>query len=93
MTDAIRQALKSLEEADRASSNDLRKASASVDAEHNSASTQPAAFMPAGSGGAASGSMKAGSGGFSGGGFHRTDRIGSAQSRELLGARLDDVPQ
>lgn len=69
LTDAIRQALKSLEEADRASSNDLRKASASVDAEHNSASTQPAAFMPASSGGAASGSMKAGSGGFSGGGF------------------------
>lgn len=67
LTDAIRQALKSLEEADRASSNDLRKASASVDAEHNSASTQPAAFMPASSGGAASGSMKAGSGGFGGG--------------------------
>ncbi|ORA63989.1 hypothetical protein [Mycobacteroides franklinii] len=68
LTDAIRQALKSLEEADRASSNDLRKASASVDAEHNSASTQPAAFMPASSGGgAAAASMKAGSGGFSGG--------------------------
>jgi len=68
LTDAIRQALKSLEEADRASSNDLRKASESVDAEHNSASTQPAAFMPASSGGgAAAASMKAGSGGFSGG--------------------------
>ncbi|TEA02163.1 hypothetical protein [Mycobacteroides salmoniphilum] len=67
LTDAIRQALRSLEEADRASSNDLRKASETVDAEHNTASTRPAAFMPASSGGAASGSMRAGSGGFGGG--------------------------
>ncbi|OHU62685.1 hypothetical protein [Mycobacteroides chelonae] len=73
LTDAIRQALKSLEEADRASSNDLRKASETVDAEHKAASTQPAAFVPASSGGAASGSMRAGSSGFGsgsgGGGF------------------------
>ncbi|MEC4838316.1 hypothetical protein R2360_01065 [Mycobacteroides chelonae] len=67
LTDAIRQALKSLEEADRASSNDLRKASETVDAEHKAASTQPAAFVPASSGGAASGSMRAGSSGFGGG--------------------------
>ncbi|ANA96613.1 Uncharacterised protein [Mycolicibacterium phlei] len=68
LTDAIRQALKSLEEADRASSNDLRKASETVDAEHKVASTAPAAFVPASSGGAASGSMRAGSSGFGGGG-------------------------
>lgn len=67
LTDAIRQALKSLEEADRASSNDLRKASETVDAEHKAASTAPAAFVPASSGGAASGSMRAGSSGFGGG--------------------------
>ncbi|MBA0047639.1 hypothetical protein [Mycobacterium sp. NPDC050853] len=69
LTDAIRQALKSLEEADRTSSNDLRKASANVDEEHQAANTQPAAFVPSSAGaGAASGAMNGGFGGGSGGG-------------------------
>ncbi|MUM19678.1 hypothetical protein FZI91_21600 [Mycobacterium sp. CBMA271] len=69
LTDSIRQALKALEEADRTSSNDLRKASENVDQEHNSASTQPAAFVPASAGGgAASGAMNGGFGGGQGGG-------------------------
>lgn len=69
LTDAIRQALKALEEADRTSSNDLREASANVDEEHHAANTQPAAFMPASAGGgAASGAMNGGFGGGSGSG-------------------------
>lgn len=69
LANEISQAMKAVEASDHTASNDLRKAAAILDDEHeaaNRASTVPAAFVPSGHSNVASGSV---GGGSNGGGF------------------------